>query len=141
MEKKFVFSLLAILAAAALSRLVLPIPPLASGIVTLVLGALVVGLFLFLTRDRPLAGVRAKRTCSLILFVGFCFIGSLRGIDYSLAAVLAVPAFLLLEAAAIVWLIRRYVRCPSCGKRIPFFGDDDRCPHCGAALEENATTT
>ena len=96
MEKKFVFSLLAILAAAALSRLVLPIPPLASGIVTLVLGALVVGLFLFLTRDRPLAGVRAKRTCSLILFVGFCSIGSLRGIDYSLAAVLAVPAFLLL---------------------------------------------
>lgn len=138
MEKKFVFSLLAILAAAGLSRFVLPISPLASGIVTLVLGALVVGLFLLLTRGRPLAGVRAKRACSLILFVGFCSIGSLRGIDRSLTAVLAVLVLLLLEVATVVWFIRRYIRCPHCGKRLPFFGDDDCCPHCGADLKEAA---
>ena len=84
-----------------------------------------------------------------ILFIGiygiileeFRNMGIRKGIISILAAVLAVPAFLLLEAAAMVWLIRRYVRCPSCGKRLPFFGDDDRCPHCGAALKENATTT
>lgn len=141
METKFKFFLLAALAAAILSHFALPIPPLASGILTFALGILLVGLFLFFTRGRPLAGLRAKLACSLLLFAGPCCIGvSLYGIDRSVPSLLAVLALLLLEIAAVVWLIRRYVRCPSCGKRIPFFGDDDRCPHCGAALGKSSKT-
>lgn len=137
MEKKFRFCLLAALAAAILSHFALPIPPLASGILTFALGILLVGLFLFFTRGRPLAGLRAKLACSLLLFAGPCCIGvPLYGIDRSLPSLLSLLALLLLELAAVVWLIRRYVRCPSCGKRVPFFGDNDRCPHCGAAMEE-----
>lgn len=141
MEKKFRFYLLAALAAAILSYCVFPISPLASGILTFALGILLVGLFLFFTRGRPLAGTRAKLACSLLLFAGPCCIGvPVYRIDRSVPSLLSLLALLLLELAAVVWLIRRYVRCPHCGKRVPFFGDNDRCPHCGANMEETSDT-
>lgn len=142
MKTTFRWFLLAALAAAVLSYAALPIPPLARGILTFVLGILLVGLFLFFTRGRPLAGVRAKLACSLLIAAGPCCFGLLAvRIDHAVISLLAAPALLLLETAAVVWFIRRYVRCPSCGKRIPFFGDDDCCPHCGAVLEEHTKTT
>ena len=60
MKTTFRWFLLAALAADVLTYVALPIPPLARGILTFVLGILLVGLFLFFTRGRPLAGVRAQ---------------------------------------------------------------------------------
>ena len=45
-------------------------------------------------------------------------------------------AFLLLTAqeAAALWLDWRNVRCSSCGKHLPLFGDMDRCAACKTAF-------
>lgn len=92
--------------------------------------ALILGLYLLLTKGKPMAGARGR----LLTFLWTALAAMTVAVQEEAGALLA--AFLLLTAqeAAALWLDWRNVRCSSCGKHLPLFGDMDRCAACKTAF-------
>lgn len=136
MKSKFIICLLCGFAAeCALCLLIAPRMGWLAGL-TCALAVTVVILFLYLllTRGVPMAGERGRLFTDLWVFlVGLSF-ATQEWWGRSLPALLASLVLLVVQVVAALWLDWKNVRCPSCGKHLPLFGDMDWCSACGTAF-------
>ena len=132
MKGKFGLCLfLGLAAEGALRFLVIPRMGWPAGLAfALAAAALILGLYLLLTKGKPMAGALGR----LLTFLLTALAAMTLAVQEEAGALLA--AFLLLTAqeAAALWLDWRNVRCSSCGKHLPLFGDMDRCAACKTAF-------
>lgn len=133
MKGKFgLYLFLGLAAEGALRFLVIPRMGWPAGLAfALAATALILGLYLLLTKGRPMARARGR----LLTFLWTTALAAMTvAVQEEAGALLA--AFLLLAAqeAAVLWLDWRNVRCSSCGKHLPLFGDMDRCAACKTAF-------
>lgn len=132
MKSKFIICLLCGFAAeCALCLLIAPRMGWLAG-VTCALAVTVVILFLYLllTRGIPMAGERGRLFTDLWVFLAGLSFATQEWWGRSLPALLTSLVLLVVQVAAALRLDWKNVRCPSCGKHLPLFGDMDRCADC-----------
>ena len=131
MKSKFALCLLGGLAAKwSLRFLVLPkMGWLAELVGALATTALILLLYLLLTRGNPMVGDRGR----LLTFLWLMLAAMAVTVQCEAGALLA-TFVLAVQVVAALWLDNKNVRCSNCGKRMPLFGDMDRCPACGIAF-------
>lgn len=91
--------------------------------------ALILLLYLLLTRGSPVAGERGRLLTFLWIVLAAVTVTVQRK-----AGVLLATFMLAVQVVAALWLDSKNVRCSNCGKHMPLFGDMDRCPACGTAF-------
>ena len=131
MRGKFAICLLGgLVAECSLLFLVLPkMGWLAELVGALAATALILLLYLLLTRGNPMAGERGRLLTILWMVLAEVTMIAQRG-----AGALLTTFMLAVQVVAALWLDSKNVRCSNCGKHMPLFGDMDRCPACGTVF-------
>ena len=131
MKSKFALCLLGGLAAKwSLRFLVLPkMGWLAELVGALATTALILLLYLLLTRGNPMVGDRGR----LLTFLWMMLAAMAVTVQCEAGALLA-TFVLAVQVVAALWLDNKNVRCSNCGKRMPLFGDMDRLGDAATSL-------
>ena len=132
MKRTFVTCLLLGLAAKGMLELFI-VPKvgwLAGWFFALAVTALALYLYLLLTRGAPMAGPRGRLFTYLWIFLAPMQMVESGGDLWGLLSIVLVAV----QVAAALRLDRKHVRCPHCGKHLPYFGDMDLCHACGTRL-------
>ena len=132
MKRTFVTCLLLGLAAKGMLELFI-VPQmgwLAGWFFALAVTALALYLYLLLTRDAPMAGPRGRLFTYLWNLLAPMQMVESGGDLWGLLSIVLVAV----QVAAALRLDRKHVRCPRCGKRLPYFGDMNLCHACGTRL-------